>query len=157
MRCPYCKHTENKVTDSRATDDGNSIRRRRECLSCGRRFTTYEVIEDVPIMVIKSRGNYEMFDRGKLLNGLLRSCNKRNIPREVLENVVKNVEDAIRNRAKQEIKSSEIGDLVLAELKDIDEVAYVRFASVYRNFDDVQAFVAVLEDLRKNDKHEVEK
>lgn len=154
MRCPYCKHTENKVTDSRATDDGNSIRRRRECLSCGRRFTTYEVIEDVPIMFIKSGGDYEMFDRSKLLNGLLRSCNKRNIPRETLENVVKNVEDEIRNRAKQEINSSEIGDLVLAELKDIDEVAYVRFASVYRNFDDVQAFVAVLEDLRK---HEAEK
>lgn len=151
MRCPYCKHTDNKVTDSRATDDDNSIRRRRECLACGRRFTTYEVIEDVPIMVIKSSGSYEMFDRSKLLNGILRSCNKRNIPREILENVVKNVEDTIRNRSQQEIKSSEIGDLVLAELKNIDEVAYVRFASVYRNFEDVQAFVAVLKDLREHE------
>ena len=119
MKCPYCKSSESKVTDSRATDDGNSIRRRRECLGCGRRFTTYEVVEEVPIMVIKSSGRHEMFDRGKLLNGILRSCNKRDIPISVLENVVKNVEDAIRNRTRQEITSSEIGDLVLQELKVI--------------------------------------
>ncbi len=150
MKCPYCKSTESKVTDSRATDDGNSIRRRRECLGCGRRFTTYEVVEEVPIMVIKASGRHEMFDRGKLLNGILRSCNKRDIPMTVLENVVKNVEDAIRNRTRQEITSAEIGDLVLQELKVIDEVAYIRFASVYRNFSDIDAFMTLLEDLRND-------
>ena len=145
MRCPYCQHTDTKVTDSRTTDEGNSIRRRRECINCGRRFTTYEIIEEVPLMVAKKNGRRELFDRGKLLNGLLRSCDKRTVPMSVMEEVVNNVERDIRS------------ELVLQQLKDIDQVAYVRFASVYRKFDNIDSFMAELKALKKLDAKKAKK
>lgn len=147
MRCPFCKGEETKVTDSRTTDDGNAIRRRRECLSCGRRFTTYEMVEEVPLVVIKKSGRRELFDRNKILNGLLRACNKRKVTRQQLEDVVTRVERKIRNSLVQEVSSVRIGELVLDELKNIDEVAYIRFASVYRQFADLDSFMAELKRL----------
>lgn len=157
MRCPYCQHTDTKVTDSRTTDEGNSIRRRRECINCGRRFTTYEIIEEVPLMVAKKNGRRELFDRGKLLNGLLRSCDKRTVPMSVMEKVVNNVERDIRNEVNQEISTDRIGELVLQQLKDIDQVAYVRFASVYRKFDNIDSFMAELKALKKLDAKKAKK
>lgn len=157
MRCPYCQHTDTKVTDSRTTDEGNSIRRRRECINCGRRFTTYEIIEEVPLMVAKKNGRRELFDRGKLLNGLLRSCDKRTVPMAVMEEVVNNVERDIRNEVNQEISTDRIGELVLQQLKDIDQVAYVRFASVYRKFDNIDSFMAELKALKKLDAKKAKK
>ncbi len=151
MRCPYCQHTDTKVTDSRTTDEGNSIRRRRECINCGRRFTTYEIIEEVPLMVLKKNGRRELFDRGKLLNGLLRSCDKRTVPMSVMEQVVNDVERDIRNEINQEVTTDRIGELVLQQLKDIDQVAYVRFASVYRKFDNIDSFMEELKALKKLD------
>ena len=150
MRCPYCQHTDTKVTDSRTTDEGNSIRRRREGIECGRRFTTYEIIEEVPLMVAKKNGRRELFDRGKLLNGLLRSCDKRTVPMSVMEEVVNNV-------VNQEISTDRIGELVLQQLKDIDQVAYVRFASVYRKFDNIDSFMAELKALKKLDAKKAKK
>ena len=151
MRCPYCQHTDTKVTDSRTTDEGNSIRRRRECINCGRRFTTYEIIEEVPLMVLKKNGRRELFDRGKLLNGLLRSCDTRTVPMSVMEQVVNDVERDIRNEINQEVTTDRIGELVLQQLKDIDQVAYVRFASVYRKFDNIDSFMEELKALKKLD------
>ena len=151
MRCPYCQHTDTKVTDSRTTDEGNSIRRRRECINCGRRFTTYEIIEEVPLMVLKKNGRRELFDRGKLLNGLLRACDKRTVPMSVMEQVVNDVERDIRNEINQEVTTDRIGELVLQQLKDIDQVAYVRFASVYRKFDNIDSFMEELKALKKLD------
>ena len=151
MRCPYCQHTDTKVTDSRTTDEGNSIRRRRECINCGRRFTTYEIIEEVPLMVMKKNGRRELFDRGKLLNGLLRSCDKRTVPMSVMEQVANDVERDIRNEINQEVTTDRIGELVLQQLKDIDQVAYVRFASVYRKFDNIDSFMEELKALKKLD------
>ena len=151
MRCPYCQHTDTKVTDSRTTDEGNSIRRRRECINCGRRFTTYEIIEEVPLMVLKKNGRRELFDRGKLLNGLLRSCDKRTVPMSGMEQVVNDVERDIRNEINQEVTTDRIGELVLQQLKDIDQVAYVRFASVYRKFDNIDSFMEELKALKKLD------
>ena len=151
MRCPYCQHTDTKVTDSRTTDEGNSIRRRRECINCGRRFTTYEIIEEVPLMVLKKNGRRELFDRGKLLNGLLRSGDKRTVPMSVMEQVVNDVERDIRNEINQEVTTDRIGELVLQQLKDIDQVAYVRFASVYRKFDNIDSFMEELKALKKLD------
>ncbi len=148
MRCPYCQHTDTKVTDSRATDEGNSIRRRRECIACGKRFTTYEVIEEMPLMVLKKSGRKELFDRGKLLNGLLRSCDKRTIPLQDMEQVVNEVEAKLRNEFDQEVTTERIGELVLEQLKDLDQIAYVRFASVYRKFDNIESFMKELEHLR---------
>ncbi|MCF0155132.1 MAG: transcriptional repressor NrdR [Veillonella sp.] len=149
MRCPYCQNTDTKVTDSRTTDEGNSIRRRRECNSCGRRFTTYEVVEEVPLMVLKRSGRRELFDRGKLLNGLLRSCDKRTVPMETMEEVVNEVERQIRNEINQEVTTDRIGELVLEQLRDIDQVSYVRFASVYRKFDNIDSFMEELNKLKK--------
>ena len=149
MRCPYCQNTDTKVTDSRTTDEGNSIRRRRECNSWGRRFTTYEVVEEVPLMVLKRSGRRELFDRGKLLNGLLRSCDKRTVPMETMEEVVNEVERQIRNEINQEVTTDRIGELVLEQLRDIDQVSYVRFASVYRKFDNIDSFMEELNKLKK--------
>lgn len=147
MRCPFCKSAETKVTDSRATDDGKAIRRRRECQRCGRRFTTYEMVEEVPLVVIKRNGQRELFDRNKILNGLLRACNKRMVSRQELEEMVVNVERKIRNTLVQEVSSEKIGELVLDELRSVDEVAYIRFASVYRQFADLDSFMAELKRL----------
>lgn len=148
MRCPFCQQTDTKVTDSRTTDDSNSIRRRRECNHCGRRFTTYEVVEEVPLMVIKRSGRRELFDRGKLLNGLLRSCDKRTVSTETMEEVVNEVECQIRNENLEEVTTDHLGELVLDQLRDIDQVSYVRFASVYRKFDNIDSFMDELNKLK---------
>ena len=156
MRCPFCNCDDTKVTDSRATDDGKAIRRRRECLACGKRFTTYEMIEEVPLVVIKKNGMRELFDGNKILNGLLRASNKRTISRKQLEDVVASVERTIRNSFAQEVQSVRIGELVLDGLRHIDEVAYIRFASVYREFADLDSFMAELKRLMKGDEEERE-
>ncbi len=156
MRCPFCNCDDTKVTDSRATDDGKAIRRRRECLACGKRFTTYDMVEEVPLVVIKKNGMRELFDRNKILNGLLRASNKRTISRKQLEDVVTSVERTIRNSLAQEVESVRIGELVLDELRHIDEVAYIRFASVYREFADLDSFMAELKRLMKCDKEQRE-
>ncbi len=152
MKCPFCGFLESKVIDSRATEEGNSIRRRRECLSCGRRFTTYEVVEEIPLMVIKKDGRRELFDRSKLLNGLLRAFEKRPVPLNVIESLADNVEKELRNTMEREIQTRQIGETVMRYLKDIDQIAYVRFASVYRQFADVENFKLELEALINSQK-----
>jgi len=147
MRCPYCTYLESKVVDSRATEENTTIRRRRECLECGKRFTTYEGIDELPIMVVKRNGGRERFDRNKLLNGLLKSCEKRPISRDQLEGVVNSVEQQIRNQMEDEIETTVIGELVMNYLSKLDEVAYVRFASVYRQFKDIETFRMELDKL----------
>ena len=147
MKCPFCKYADTKVTDSRVTDDGNAIRRRRECLSCHRRFTTYELVEEAPLMVIKRDGPREMFDGDKLLRGLMRACEKREVSVEQIKELVASVERELRNRLVQEISSEELGEVVLAKLSDLDPVAYIRFASVYRRFSGLKDFMAELETL----------
>ena len=147
MKCPYCKSMDTKVTDSRDTDDGASIRRRRQCLSCGRRFTTYETVEITPLRVIKKDGAREMFNRNKLRNGLLKACEKRNISASQIEDIINQVEKKIRNDLKQEVSSEAIGNIVMDELRQLDQVAYVRFASVYREFKDIGSFMNELKEL----------
>lgn len=147
MRCPYCGEVESKVIDSRPADDGERIRRRRECLSCQKRFTTYEVVETVPLMVVKKDRSREAFDRQKLLNGLMRACEKRPVPIDTLEKVVDDIEQTLLNTLDREVTSLEIGELAMKHLKGIDEVAYVRFASVYRQFSDINTFMEELKEL----------
>jgi transcriptional repressor NrdR len=149
MRCPFCGHLESKVIDSRESKKGLSIRRRRECLSCERRFTTYEKIEEIPYMIVKKDGTRQLFDRQKLLKGMLKACEKRPIAVNRLEEIVEEIESRFQERPDKEIKASEIGQLVMDRLKDLDKVAYVRFASVYREFRDVLEFKHELEDLLK--------
>lgn len=144
MKCPYCSYDESKVIDSRPTDEGERIRRRRECLGCGKRFTTYEIIETVPVVVIKRDKSREPFDRNKLLNGLLRACEKRPVSMDTLEKVVDDIETTLQNSLDREVPSSLIGTLALEKLRNIDEVAYVRFASVYRQFQDIHSFMEEL-------------
>ena len=132
MKCPFCGYTESKVVDSRPTDEGSSIRRRRECLSCGSRFTTYETVEYLPVIVVKKDGSREAFDRSKLLGGLVKACEKRPVPLALLEKAVADIEQTISNSLNREVRSEHIGELAMEHLKQIDEVAYVRFASVYR-------------------------
>ena len=140
MKCPFCGYIESKVIDSRPTDEGSRIRRRRECLSCQKRFTTYEIIESVPIVVVKKDRSREAFDRNKLLNGMLRACQKRPVSIETLEAAVDDIEAQIQNSLDREVPASRIGEYARKKLKDIDEVAYVRFASVYRQFKDINSF-----------------
>lgn len=147
MKCPYCDHQESKVIDSRYTEEHTCIRRRRECLDCKERFTTYERIEDIPLMVVKKNGQIELFDRNKLMTGLLKACEKRPISQDQLGQLINNIEKELRNDMKQEVHSTEIGELVMNYLKELDEVAYVRFASVYRQFKDVNKFKQELERL----------
>lgn len=147
MKCPYCSASDSKVIDSRPTEDGEKIRRRRECLKCGRRFTTYEIVERVPIIVVKKDGSREEFDRQKLLGGMLRACEKRPVSYQMLESAVENIEQAIRAGYEQEVTSIYIGELAMAELKKVDEVAYVRFASVYRQFSDINTFMEELREI----------
>lgn len=147
MRCPYCHHMDSKVLDSRATDEGASIRRRRECERCGRRFTTYERWEETPLMVIKKDGRREPFQRQKLLTGLMKACEKRPIPVAVLEQIVDDIEREARQRGDTEITSRQIGERVMEALRGIDEVAYVRFASVYREFRDLTALLGEVQKL----------
>ena len=147
MRCIYCGSEDSKVLDSRSTDETNSIRRRRECLSCGRRYTTYETVETTPILVVKNDGSRQPFDPSKIKSGLIKACEKRPVSMSQIENVVSNIEKNIQNQLLQEVKSSELGEMVMDELKKLDEVAYVRFASVYRQFKDITSFKKLLEDM----------
>lgn len=141
MKCPYCGYSESKVIDSRPTDEGERIRRRRECLNCAKRFTTYEVIETVPVVVVKKDKSREAFDRNKLLNGLLRACEKRPVPLETLVRIVDEIETLLQNSLDREVPSTLIGTYAMDKLKKVDEVAYVRFASVYREFKDINTFM----------------
>ena len=147
MRCPFCKEEDSRVVDSRAADDGNTIRRRRECASCGKRFTTYETVEKIPLMVIKNDGRRVVFDRNKLLNGLIRSCDKRDIPTERIVALADEIEKELRNTMDREVYTRDIGELVMEKLKNFDEVASLRFASVYRKFADISGFREELEAL----------
>jgi len=146
MKCPFCGYSESRVVDSRPTDDGERIRRRRECLSCQRRFTTYEVIETTPMMVIKKDGSLEAFDRGKLLNSMLRACEKRQVSLAQIEQAVGEIEQSLQNTMQQELSTTLIGEMAMDKLKLIDEAAYVRFASVYRQFKDINSF---MDELKK--------
>ena len=147
MKCPYCGYTESRVIDSRPTDEFSNIRRRRECLSCQKRFTTYESVETLPLIVIKKDGSREMFDRSKIMNGLMRSCEKRPVPVAKLEALVDDIEQKLSNSLDKEIPSSVIGEYVMDGLRKLDEVAYVRFASVYRQFKNVNSFMDELQRL----------
>lgn len=149
MKCPKCGDADSKVLDSRSSEDGKVIRRRRECYSCNFRFTTYEKVEEIPLMVIKKNNERQIFDRDKILTGIIKSCEKRPISLEKIEEVVNKIEQKIRNSMVKEIKSSEIGNLVMKYLKELDEIAYVRFASVYRRFKNVSGFVKEVEKLKK--------
>lgn len=140
MRCPFCGFEESKVIDSRPTDENERIRRRRECLQCSKRFTTYETIEDVPIIVIKKDKSREVFDRNKILKGMLRACEKRSVTVSELEAAISEIEATLQSAIDREVTSARIGELIMEKLKLIDEVAYVRFASVYKEFDSVEAF-----------------
>ncbi|MDQ0208084.1 transcriptional regulator NrdR [Alkalicoccobacillus murimartini] len=147
MRCPACHYNGTRVLDSRPSDEARSIRRRRECESCGTRFTTFETVEEVPLIVVKKDGTRQEFSREKILRGLIRACEKRPVPLETLENLVNNVERDLRGSGKNEMLSHDVGELVMERLADIDDVAYVRFASVYRQFKDINVFIKELTDL----------
>lgn len=140
MKCPFCGYEESKVIDSRPTDENERIRRRRECLRCSKRFTTYEIIEDVPIIVIKKDKSREVFDRNKILKGMLRACEKRSVTVSELETAISEIEATLQSAIDREVTSARIGELIMEKLKTIDEVAYVRFASVYKEFDSAEAF-----------------
>ena len=147
MKCPYCGYSESKVIDSRPADEGTSIRRRRECLSCAKRFTTYETVESLPMVVIKKDGSRQSFDKQKVLGGMIRACEKRPVPFSTLEAIASDIEQSLQNDMDREIPSARIGELVMERLKDVDEVAYVRFASVYRQFKDISTFMTELNKL----------
>lgn len=147
MRCPYCGYQESKVVDSRHSDDNTSIRRRRECLSCQKRFTTYETVESLPMVVVKKDYSRQSFDRNKILNGMVRACEKRPVSMADLEQAVDEIEQIIQNSLDREVSTERIGELVMERLKPLDEVAYVRFASVYRQFKDISTFMSELNKL----------
>ena len=147
MKCPYCGYLESKVIDSRSAEEGNSIRRRRECLRCQRRFTTYEIMERLPLVVIKRDGSRQTFDKNKLINSMLKSCEKRSVALDQLEAIADDIEQNLQNALEREINTSEIGEMVMERLKSLDEVAYVRFASVYRQFKDINTFMDELAKL----------
>ena len=151
MKCPYCGFDESKVIDSRPVEENSSIRRRRECLKCNKRFTTYEIIESLPIIVIKKDKSRETFNRDKLMTGLLRACEKRPVSFDTLDNMIDEIEIIIQNSLDREVSSERIGELVMEKLKKIDEVAYVRFASVYRQFKDINTFMNELNKLLRED------
>ena len=156
MKCPFCGDQESKVVDSRHSEDGLSIRRRRECMGCQRRFTTYEIVETLPIIVVKKDHSREVFDRDKLLRGLLRACEKRPVPLEKVQKIVDDIEIRIQNTMDNEVTSTQIGEFAMDELKKVDEVAYVRFASVYRQFRDINTFMDELRKLLLNRETESE-
>ncbi|MBQ1452600.1 MAG: transcriptional repressor NrdR [Ruminococcus sp.] len=147
MKCPYCSFEESKVIDSRSADDGERIRRRRECLGCGKRFTTHEIIETVPIIVVKRDKSREVFDRNKLTAGILRACEKRPVSIQQIETMVNTIESKIQSALEREITTAQIGELAMEEIKKVDEVSYVRFASVYRQFKDINTFMEELNKL----------
>ena len=147
MKCPFCGHLDSKVVDSRPAEDGASIRRRRECLECHKRFTTFEIMESLPVVVIKRDGSRQSFDRSKLLNGMIRACEKRPVSFDTLEKIAEEIEQTLQNEMDREVPSTRIGEMVMDRLKTVDEVAYVRFASVYRQFKDISTFMAELSKL----------
>ena len=147
MKCPFCANLESKVVDSRPADEGASIRRRRECLSCGKRFTTYETVESLPLVVVKKDGSRQSFDKDKVLRGMIRACEKRPVPMETLVKIADTVEQELQNSLERETSTEKIGELVMERLKKVDEVAYVRFASVYRQFKDINTFMNELNKL----------
>ncbi len=150
MKCPYCGYSESKVIDSRPAEEGTTIRRRRECLACSRRFTTYEIMERMPLVVIKRDGSRQAFDKMKIMNGMIRACEKRPVPLADLEAVADGIEAELQSSLEREISTTEIGEMVMTKLKDMDEVAYVRFASVYRQFKDINTFMDELTKLLGN-------
>ncbi len=150
MRCPYCENPDTKVIDSRPTEEGHAIRRRRGCEKCGKRFTTYEKVEESIIMIIKKDGRREAFDRNKIMNGIIKACEKRPVPVAEIERVVSEIERGLNNLMEKQVESAFIGELVMEQLKNLDEVAYVRFASVYRQFTDVNTFIKEIEKLIGN-------
>lgn len=150
MKCPYCLYPESKVIDSRPADDGQRIRRRRECMSCKKRFTTYEAIESQPVIIIKRDKSRQVFDRNKLLSGMLRACEKRPVSLETLENAIDEIESQLQNSLEREVTSVTVGEMALDKLRTIDEIAYVRFASVYRDFKDIHSFLDELNHLISN-------
>lgn len=152
MKCPYCKYTESKVIDSRPTVDGESIRRRRICQQCGKRFTTYETIESRSLMVIKKDGSRQQYDREKLMRGILKACQKRPVTKAQMDDLLSNIQKELYDQQEDEVSSMTIGEMVVERLIDIDEVAYIRFASVYRDFDDVDSFMAELKRIRPHHK-----
>ena len=141
MKCPFCGDTESKVVDSRHSDDGQSIRRRRECMGCQRRFTTYEIVESLPIIVVKRNGSRQSFDRNKIVNSMIRAFDKRKVDAAVLDRIAIEIEQSIQNSLEREVSTDRLGEMVMARLKPLDEVAYIRFASVYRRFQDVNGFI----------------
>lgn len=147
MKCPFCDFTDSKVIDSRPTEEGTSIRRRRECINCGKRFTTYEKVESVPVMVIKKDQTREPFDREKVLSGIIQACRKRPVSMEQMVSMVDNIESGVQNLMDREVTSNKIGEMVMSELKKTDDVAYVRFASVYRQFKDINTFLSEVNKL----------
>ena len=147
MKCPYCDNPDTKVVDSRPTDEGQAIRRRRECEQCGRRFTTYEKIEEIPLIVVKKDGSRQTFDRSKVMNGIIKACEKRPVPMDEIEKIVSDIEKGLSNLMLKEMDSSIIGEYVMEHLREIDDVAYVRFASVYRQFTDAESFRQEIEKL----------
>ncbi len=147
MKCPYCDNQDTKVIDSRHTEEGHAIRRRRECDKCNKRFTTYEKVEEMILMVVKKDGSREAFDRNKILSGIVKACEKRPVSMAAIEHVVDDIERGVNNMMEKEVQSSFIGELIMEQLKELDEVAYVRFASVYRQFTDVNTFVKEIEKL----------
>jgi transcriptional repressor NrdR len=151
MKCPFCGDQESKVVDSRRSDDGNSIRRRRECLLCQRRFTTYEVVESLPIIVVKRDGTRQSFDRNKILNSMVRAFDKRKVEISELERITTEIEQTIQNTLEREVSTDKIGEMVMERIKPLDEVAYIRFASVYRRFQDVGSFVSEINKFLKKD------
>ena len=148
MRCPYCGYEESKVIDSRPTDENERIRRRRECIQCGKRFTTYETIENVPIIVVKKDKSREVFDRNKVMEGMLRACKKRPVTSQVLDDAIMEIETTLQSATDREVSSVRIGELIMEKLREIDEVAYVRFASVYKAFDSASAFIEEISKLQ---------
>ena len=155
MRCPFCGNMDNKVVDSRVSDDGASIRRRRECTACGKRYTTYEKVESTPILVIKNNGTRQIFDINKIKNGIIKACEKRPVSMAKIDKMVSDIEKQVNNTLAQEISSKKIGELVMEGLKDLDEVAYVRFASVHRQFKDINTLMEEIMKLTKSDKEGV--
>ena len=151
MKCMYCGSLESKVIDSRQSEDGTSIRRRRECIACGKRFTTYETIETTPILVIKANGNRQPFDANKLKSGIIKACEKRPVPIWKIDKLVEDIQKSVYNSLEQEVSTKKIGEMVMEGLKELDEVAYVRFASVYRQFKDISTFMKELKKMQKGD------
>ena len=149
MKCPFCGCPDDKVIDSRASSEGNAVRRRRECAKCGRRFTTYEVVEESALLVVKKDGRREAFDRKKILNGVVKACEKMPVPLEKIEALVSSIEREISRKYDREVRSADVGEMIMDRLASLDEVAYVRFASVYRQFKDVNQFMSELRDLLK--------